>query len=235
MRNKPVTGIFSKTPTLLTMLLFGAMILSACASPAAATVAPTTAPQVPGSLAETVAPATSPTSAPTEAPAAPSEEDPSEAELNLATHPTLGQMLVGENGMTLYMFTKDTADTSNCDAACLDKWPPLLTQGQPVLGEGVDPALVSTATLADGSMIVTYNHMPLYYWYMDFTAGDTDGQGVSDVWYVVGSDGNPIGMDGANANANANDNDNSNTNANQNSNDNAGNNNYLDDYDYGDG
>lgn len=233
MRNKPVTGIFSRTPSLLTMLLFGAMILSACAAQAAATPAPTTAPQATSSPAETAPPANSPYPAPTEAPATPSEAAPPEAQLSVATHPTLGQMLVGENGMSLYMFARDTADTSYCDAACQDSWPPLLTRGQPVLGEGVDPALVGTATLADGSMIVTYNHMPLYYWYMDLNAGDTGGQGFSDAWFVVGADGNPIGMGGGSAAGNANDNDNSNTN--QNANDNAGNNNYLDDYDYGDG
>ena len=40
--------------------------------------------------------------------------------------------------MTLYMFTKDEANKSNCDSDCLAKWPPLLTQGKPVLGDGVD-------------------------------------------------------------------------------------------------
>ena len=218
MRNNPVTGIFSKTPTLLTLLLFGAMILSACAAPAAATPAPPTGPQATSSPAETAPPANSPYPAPTEAPAAPSEALPPEAQLSAATHPTLGQMLVGENGMSLYMFARDTADTSYCDAACMEKWPPLLTRGQPVLGEGVDPALVSSATLADGSMIVTYNHMPLYYWYMDLNAGDTGGQGVSDAWFVVGPDGSPIGMGGANAGGNANANINDNANDNDNSN-----------------
>ena len=119
-----------------------------------------------------------------------------EAVLNVATNPTLGDILVGENGLTLYMFTKDTADTTTCSPSCLDKWPALITQGQPVLGEGVDPAMVGTAPMADGSLIVTYNHMPLYYWWKDRNAGDTDGQGVSDVWYVVGPDGNPIGGPG---------------------------------------
>jgi predicted lipoprotein with Yx(FWY)xxD motif len=90
------------------------------------------------------------------------------------------------------MFTRDTADTSNCDAACLEKWPPFLTLGSPILGPGTDDSKVGTATLADGRMIVTYNHMPLYYYYKDTKAGDTTGQGVGSVWYVVSPDGEII-------------------------------------------
>jgi predicted lipoprotein with Yx(FWY)xxD motif len=120
-----------------------------------------------------------------------------EASINIATDPKLGQILVGENGMTLYMFTKDTANTSNCDADCLKKWPALITQGKPILGDGVDASMVGTATLADGSKIVTYNSMPLYYWYKDTKAGETNGQAVGNVWYVLGPDGNPVGMEAA--------------------------------------
>jgi len=117
-----------------------------------------------------------------------------EAVVNLATDPTLGKILVDGKGMTLYMFTKDDPDRSNCDASCLANWPPLLTQGKPSLGEGVDDALVGSATLADGTKIVTYNHMPLYYFIKDAKAGDTSGQGVGSVWYTVTPDGKPVGL-----------------------------------------
>ena len=83
-------------------------------------------------------------------------------------------------------------DKSNCDAACLAKWPPLLTQGTPELGEGVDASLVGSAKLADGSKIVTYNHMPLYYWVKDIKPGDTTGQDVGGVWYVVSPKGEKV-------------------------------------------
>ncbi len=65
---------------------------------------------------------------------------PAEATINVATDAKLGKILVGDKGMTLYMFTKDDPDQSNCDADCLAKWPPLLTQGNPKLGEGVEAA-----------------------------------------------------------------------------------------------
>ena len=117
-----------------------------------------------------------------------------EAEINVVDNPTLGKILVGNNGLTLYMFTKDGPDKSNCNADCVAKWPPLLTLGSPKLGAGVDAAMVGTATLADGSKIVTYNKMPLYYWANDKKAGDTNGQNVGSVWFVVSPDGKAVGM-----------------------------------------
>jgi len=117
-----------------------------------------------------------------------------EAVINVATDPTFGPILVDGKGMTLYMFTVDEPDKSNCDADCLEAWPPLLTQGKPTLGPGIDASLVGSASLADGTSIVTYNHMPLYYWFKDTKAGETTGQGVGDVWYVVSPDGQPVGI-----------------------------------------
>ena len=116
----------------------------------------------------------------------------SEAAINVATDPKLGKILVGANGMTLYIFDKDKPDISNCQAGCLKSWPPLLTQGSPKLGDGVNPALVGSATLSDGTKVVTYNHMPLYYYAKDAKAGDVTGQGVGSVWWVVSPDGNKV-------------------------------------------
>ncbi len=118
----------------------------------------------------------------------------SEATINVATDPKLGKILVDGKGMTLYMFGKDTPDKSNCTSGCLKVWPPLLTQGKPTLGSGVDASMVGNTTLADGSKIVTYNHMPLYYYAKDTKPGDTNGQGVGSIWFVVSPDGKPVGQ-----------------------------------------
>jgi predicted lipoprotein with Yx(FWY)xxD motif len=126
----------------------------------------------------------SPTAAPTAGMAEPT--------IMLATDPTLGQILVDDKGMTLYAFTKDTADKSTCTGGCLTNWPPLLTQGSPKLGTGVDDSKIGSALLADGTRIVTYYHMPLYYFAKDTKPGDTSGQGVGGVWFVVNSDGEII-------------------------------------------
>jgi len=98
----------------------------------------------------------------------------------------LGRFLVGPNGMTLYFFTVDEEGASNCYDQCAENWPPLLVQpGEiPVAGDGVTGEL-AVAERDDGSLQVLYNNMPLYYWINDEVPGDTTGQGVNDVWFVV--------------------------------------------------
>jgi predicted lipoprotein with Yx(FWY)xxD motif len=160
------------------------LVLAACqaaATPPAPTEVPTTAP----------VPVTAPTTAPTSAPASTS----SEATINVATDPKYGKILVDGNGMTLYMFTNDKPDVSNCSAGCLKAWPALKTQGSPVVGTGVDASMVGNTTMADGSKIVTYNHMPLYTWMKDKKPGDITGLGVGSVWFMVSPDGKVVGMD----------------------------------------
>jgi predicted lipoprotein with Yx(FWY)xxD motif len=115
-----------------------------------------------------------------------------EAEIEVATDPQLGEILVGKDGMTLYIFTSDTPNTVNCVDNCLVNWPPLVTEGDPQLGEGVDEDLIGTAELPDGRQVVTYNEMPLYYWANDAEPGDTTGQGVGGVWYVISPEGEVI-------------------------------------------
>jgi len=117
-----------------------------------------------------------------------------EPTINVATDSKLGQILVDGKGMTLYIFTNDGPDQSKCNAKCLANWPPLLTQGNPVLGPGVDASLIGSATLADGTTIVTYNHMPLYYFIKDTKPGDISGVGVGSVWYLVSPAGAIVGQ-----------------------------------------
>ena len=44
---------------------------------------------------------------------------------------------------------------------------------------------LGTITRDDGSLQVTYNGMPLYYYAKDMARGDTTGEGVGDEWYTV--------------------------------------------------
>ena len=111
------------------------------------------------------------------------------AKLAITTTDKLGKILVDGDGRTLYMFTKDTKDTTVCYDKCEVAWPPLLTLGQPTLGDGTTASLVGSTQRKDGTMQVTYNGMPLYYYIKDLAAGDTTGQGVGSVWYVVTPDG----------------------------------------------
>jgi predicted lipoprotein with Yx(FWY)xxD motif len=116
------------------------------------------------------------------------------ATVSVADVGTFGQALVDGQGRSLYLFTNDTQDSgaSSCTGNCLVNWPPLLTDGDPVAGEGVDASMLGTITLADGTTQVTYNGWPLYYYKDDAAAGDANGQGVGDVWYLVSPSGEMI-------------------------------------------
>lgn len=102
----------------------------------------------------------------------------------VSQHASYGEILTGPNGLTLYTFAKDTPNTSNCAGACLDKWPPLIVEGEPVAPSGLKGSL-GTITRGDGRVQVTYNSMPLYYWYLDAAPGETKGHGVNKIWFVA--------------------------------------------------
>jgi len=85
-----------------------------------------------------------------------------------------------------------TTGVSTCTGGCATNWPALLTNGTPVAG---DPAITGTLgviTRSDGSQQVTINGMPLYHYANDMAAGDTNGQGVGSVWFVVQPSGTPM-------------------------------------------
>ncbi len=96
----------------------------------------------------------------------------------------LGTFLTDPAGMTLYMYTKDEPSVSNCYDSCAAAWPPLLTSSDPTGPDGIASGL-GTTTRTDGTLQVTYNGMPLYYWIKDTTPGETTGQNVGGVWFVV--------------------------------------------------
>jgi predicted lipoprotein with Yx(FWY)xxD motif len=112
--------------------------------------------------------------------------------VNLGKNDKLGSFLVDDKGMTLYLFTKDTPNTSNCYDKCATAWPPLLTTGTPAAGEGVDASKLGTTKRTDGTSQVTYNGWPLYYYAKDKAAGDAVGQDVGGVWYVVSAAGDQV-------------------------------------------
>jgi len=176
------------------LVLMGLLVLAACA-PAPTAVPPTAVPPTavpPTAVPPTAEPPTAmptaivPNTGPTQAPAATAVPV---AALALAKNDTLGAFIADKAGNTLYLFTKDTKDTSNCYDKCATAWPPLLTSDKPTVGDGLDATLVGTTQRKDGTMQVTYNHFPLYYYAADQKAGDTTGQAVGKVWWVVSGEG----------------------------------------------
>ncbi len=144
---------------------------------------------------ESSAPAEEPAEEPTEEPAEEPTDDAAAGGGDVALEigsTSLGDVLVDGEGMTLYMFDPDEQGESQCYDDCATAWPPLVAEGDPTVGEGLDEAMVGSVERTDGSMQVTYNDWPLYYWQNDAAAGDVTGQAVNDVWWVLGADGEPI-------------------------------------------
>ena len=106
--------------------------------------------------------------------------------VSVTTNEAMGDFLVGPNGMTLYLFTNDEGSTSACYDQCAINWPPLLVGAdeQMTAGEGATGAL-GTTERTDGTLQVTYDGVPLYYWIKDIQPGDTTGQNVGNVWFIV--------------------------------------------------
>lgn len=177
--------LFHALPTLTAAAGLG-LVLAACTSsgsaPAATAAPPASAPPK--------AAAASPAAKPAASPAAVLPTGP--ASVKVTQNSTLGAILTDSAGRTLYMFTRDADKTSNCYDQCALNWPPLLTLGQPQATSGADATKLSTTTRKDNSVQVVYGDFPLYYYTPDTAAGETKGQGVGSVWYVLGADAKPM-------------------------------------------
>lgn len=124
-----------------------------------------------------------------DAPSEPSAPDPypePAAGAALATADTeLGTIVVDGEGMTVYQFDNDTqgGDASSCSGQCAANWPAVPGDADPQL-EGITGE-VGTITGVDGQPQLTLNGWPLYYFVGDEAPGDTTGQGVNEVWWVL--------------------------------------------------
>jgi predicted lipoprotein with Yx(FWY)xxD motif/plastocyanin len=167
-----------KVKMMITVILTTVMALAAC-SPQAPT-----APAQPQAPAATLAPAATQAPAATVASTGPT--------VKVGQSDSLGMFLVDAKGMSLYLFLKDTPNTSNCYDACAQNWPPLLVTGSPVAGDGLDAAKLGTTARKDGTTQATYNGWPLYYFIKDAQPGDTAGQDVKQVWYVISPAGDKV-------------------------------------------
>ncbi len=144
---------------LLASGLAAVIVLGACGSAGSGVAAPSPTP--------------TPTPTPTKAPTV------------KAGDTTLGKVLAAaSNGMTLYVFKRDTAGTSNCYDACATTWPPFVVTSDPVAPSDVKGKL-STAARKDGAKQVTIDDQPLYFYSKDTKAGDVLGENVGTIWFTV--------------------------------------------------
>ncbi|GAP14362.1 uncharacterized protein conserved in bacteria [Longilinea arvoryzae] len=158
-----------KRNLLFTVALSVMIVLTACSGNATGTVQPTAAPTAAGSTGNLDA-----------------------ITVNVADNSGYGKILVNSQGMTLYLYTKDTPNTSTCYDTCATNWPPLIVTGTPTGGAELDATKLGTTQRTDGSMQVTYNGWPLYTYIKDTKAGDTNGQNVGSIWFVVSPAGEKV-------------------------------------------
>jgi len=104
--------------------------------------------------------------------------------VKVASKEKLGSYLTDAKGMTLYVFKKDSPGKSACAGGCVVTWPLYFRESVGVTGK-LNAGDFATITRDDGQKQTTYKGMPLYYFAADKASGDTSGQGVKDVWFVV--------------------------------------------------
>jgi predicted lipoprotein with Yx(FWY)xxD motif len=105
-----------------------------------------------------------------------------------------GSILFDSDQQAIYLFDKETSDTSECYGDCAAAWPPVLTDGAPQSGKGIDAKLLGTTERDDGSTQVTYAGHPLYY-YVDDGPGQVLCHNVEEfggLWLVVDPSGEAV-------------------------------------------
>ena len=106
-----------------------------------------------------------------------------------------GRILFDGRGRVLYLFARDRGGRSSCSGACAKAWPPYLTKSAPKAAPGLDSKLLGTTKRSDGTLQVTYEKHPLYYFKEDTKPGQIKCQNVSNfggLWLVVAPSGKAV-------------------------------------------
>jgi predicted lipoprotein with Yx(FWY)xxD motif len=105
-------------------------------------------------------------------------------EVQTMTKEGIGTYLADAKGNTLYWFKNDAPGKSACAGPCVDKWPVYFRE-KVKAGKGLSDGDFGTVTREDGKKQSTFRGYPLYYWSGDKARGETNGQGLNNVWYVI--------------------------------------------------
>lgn len=95
-------------------------------------------------------------------------------------------VLTDAQGVSLYIFTRDANDISNCTGNCLKAWPAAILTPDEVQKVKASKNF-GVITRADGQQQLTLDHKPLYYYVGDEKSGDRNGQGVGGIWFLLKS------------------------------------------------
>ncbi|MFD2788388.1 hypothetical protein KCTC52924_01389 [Arenibacter antarcticus] len=117
----------------------------------------------------------------------PIEPNPQVNSVKLATNGTFGSILTDSKGVSLYFFSLDTKDNSQCLDGCLNVWPVFYSE-KITVDAGLELTDFKTIDRTDGSKQTTYKGWPLYYYSGDNAAGNTNGDAFNNVWYIAKPD-----------------------------------------------
>lgn len=113
------------------------------------------------------------------------QQPPKSSAVKLSSNASMGNFLVDSRGMTLYYFPKDFINKSNCAVGqCLTAWP-VFYSADTAVASPLQKADFGQITRDDNAKQSTYKGWPLYYYFKDTKPGDTLGEGVGDVWYIL--------------------------------------------------
>ena len=162
-----------------------AFVMAACTSaaspsPAAPSTAASPSPVDSASPSPAASASPSPAASASPSPAASPSVAAAAATVEAKSVGAQGVVLVAaSNGRTVYHFSSDVANSgkSECTGGCLTTWPALTVAAgsKPVAGTGVTGKLGTITRADNGTLQVTYNGKPLYFFSGDKAPGDANG------------------------------------------------------------
>lgn len=85
-----------------------------------------------------------------------------------------------KEGRVAYTFDVDDSNVSNCYDSCAKTWPPILIEDASIL-----KLPMGVTTRKDGTLQLTLNGQPLYFFKGDKNPGDINGDELGDVWHII--------------------------------------------------
>jgi predicted lipoprotein with Yx(FWY)xxD motif len=169
--------LITRSAITIAAMLATAAALTACGSSSSATA---------GTVALAKTAATSPAAATSTSGGNATQSSSTDVSVIGTNHTQDGTLIAGIDGRTVYYFQPDKkssaghAKSSTCYTACATVWPPVLATATPSAGGSAKASLIALTKRTDGTMQVTYNGLPLYYYAADLKAGQVTGNHLHD-------------------------------------------------------
>jgi predicted lipoprotein with Yx(FWY)xxD motif len=160
-----------------TAVLALVLALTACGGTGGSVDTPTSIPSSGGSPSATPSRSAAPS---------PTQQERAGTGITTGSSP-YGPMLFDQAGQAIYIWERETTDEPQCYEGCATAWPPVLTDGPPSAAGEVNAGNLGTTKRRDGSVQVTYNNHPLYY-YAHEAPGEVKCHNVrthGGTWWVV--------------------------------------------------